>query len=377
MNKSDHICWLIIAVLSLCSCGGGKTASVSVGAGDTLRHASLLSVSRGDGFTRVDIADPWNSGRTLHTYILVPSGRELPARLPEGTVVRTPLRRAVVATSVHCGLLVSLGCDDGIRGVCDRRYINLRRITDGVDAGLIADCGSGLAPTVEKIIDIDADAIILSPFQNSGGYGKIENIGIPIIEAADYMETSALGRAEWMRFYGMLFGAEKQADSLFAAIEKRYNELADMARGSRVHRSVIVDRQNGSAWYVPGGRSVVGRMLADARADYPFADDTHSGGVPLPFESVLERASGSDVWIVRYNSTEDLTLTGMASDNAGYARFRAWRTGEVYGCNTARSTYYEDTPFRPDSLLRDLIIICHPDIAENLGQPKYFVRLKR
>lgn len=380
MNKSGHLCWLIIAVLSLCSCGGrGKTASSSAAAADTLHfsYAENISVIRCDGYSVVRLADPWNSGRTLHTYILVPADGELPDGLPEGTVVRTPLKRAVVATSVHCGLLTSLGCDGGIRGVCDKRYINLPQIMQGVDKGRIADCGSGLAPTVETIIDIDADAILLSPFQNSGGYGKLENIGIPIIEAADYMETSALGRAEWMRFYGMLFGAGERADSLFAAIEARYKALADKARGSHIRRSVLVDRQNGSAWYVPGGHSTIGRMLADARADYSFADDTHSGGVPLPFESVLGRAAESDVWIVRYNSADDMTLAAMKADNAGYARFKAWQTGEVYGCNTARSTYYEDTPFHPDRLLRDIIIICHPDIAASLGQPEYFVRLAR
>lgn len=366
----------LLAALALCSCGGKTNAATSRTATDTLRHASMLTVSRGDGFTRVDIADPWNAGSTLHTYLLVPSDRELPRDLPEGTVVRTPLRRAVIATSVHCGLLAAMGCLDGIRGVCDSRYINLPQIADGMRSGRIADCGSGLAPTVEKIIDIGADAILLSPFQNSGGYGKLERIGIPIIEAADYMETSALGRAEWMKFYGMLFGSEERADSMFTEVESRYNRLAHIAQLSSTRRSVIVDRLGGAAWYVPGGRSTIGGLLRDACADYPFADDTHSGSLPLPFESVLERAADCDVWIVRYNAEKDLTLADMKADNAGYTRFRAWQEGNVYGCNTARNTYYEDTPFRPDCLLRDLIIICHPELTSALGRPAYFVKLR-
>ena len=76
-----------------------------------------------------------------------------------------------------------------------------------------------------KIIDLHPDAIMLSPFENSGGYGRVEKLNIPIIECADYMETSALGRAEWMRFYGLLFGQAQKADSLFAEVEKNYNEL--------------------------------------------------------------------------------------------------------------------------------------------------------
>ena len=70
-----------------------------------------------------------------------------------------------------------------------------------------------MKPDIERIIDLRADAILLSPFENSGGYGRLEQIGVPIIECADYMETSALGRAEWMKFYGLLYGKEHEADS--------------------------------------------------------------------------------------------------------------------------------------------------------------------
>ena len=376
-NIAIGICRIIAAVLLFCSCGGrGKTAASSDCTTDSLSHSSLLKISRGDGFTRVDMADPWNSGRTLHTYLLIPADNDMPETLPQGTVVRTPLQRAVVATSVHCGLISSLGCIKSIAGVCDPQYINLPEITLGITRGSIADCGNGITPTVEKIIDIDADAILLSPFQNSGGYGKIEKTGIPIIEAADYMESSALGRAEWMKFYGMLFGAEERANNMFADIEQRYGELKIMAARAKERSSVLFDRQNGAAWYVPGGHSTIGGLLRDACADNPFADDRHSGSVALPFESVLERAAHCNVWMIRYNSPRDLTLADLKTDKDGYSRFVAWQTGIVYGCNTNHSTYYEDTPFNPDRLLRDLIIICHPSLADSLGQPEYFVRMK-
>ena len=74
---------------------------------------------------------------------------------------------------------------------------------------------------LSEIIDLNADAILLSPFENNGGYGRLEQIGVPIIECADYMERSALGRAEWMKFYGILFGREHETDSLFAVIKTK------------------------------------------------------------------------------------------------------------------------------------------------------------
>lgn len=376
-NRTISICWLFAAVLSLCSCSGrGKAAATSTDAADSLSHASLLKISRNNGFTRVDIADPWNSGSILHTYLLVPSDKDLPETLPHGTVVRTPLQRAVVGTSAHCSLISSLGKLSSIAGVCDPQYINLPEITRGIDNGTITDCGNGTNPTVEKIIDTDADAVLLSPFQNSGGYGKVEKIGIPIIEVADYMETSALGRAEWMKFYGMLFGEEERADSMFKEIERRYSELTAMASKANDRLSVLFDRQTGSVWYMPGGRSTIGGLLRDANANHPFSADKHSGSIPLPFESVLEHAAHCDVWMIRYGAPHDLTLADLKADKDGYSQFKAWQTGNVYGCNTNHSTFFEDTPFNPDKLLRDFIVICHPSLADSLGQPEYFVKMK-
>lgn len=386
MNNKTAILLVAAVVLLLCSCSGGSTTAAFSG-GDTVRmkYAERLTIVKHDGYTVAALADPWNSGRTLHTYILVPDTskpavvktvKQLAGDMKAGsggavTIVRTPLRRAVVTTAVHCGLIMSLGKGDAIRGVCDRKYIRNEWIRQQCTAGRIADCGNGITPTLEKIIDINADAIIISPFQNSGGYGRLDEWGNPIIEAADYMETSALGRAEWMKFYGMLFGAERMADSLFCEVERRYAELSQIARKSAVRKSVIIDKVSGPVWYVPGGRSTLGRLIADAGADYAFSADGSSGSLQLTFESVLTKAGNSDVWLVRYSSPSALTYRSLQSENNGYAMFKAFRERQVYGCNTATSNFYEDTPFRPDMLLRDIIIITHPDI-KHLGEPRYF-----
>ena len=380
---------LALLTISLVACNNGKsTAETAVGDTVRLKYAEHLEIVRyhsqqssadgkqptADGYTVVKLSDPWNLGKTLHTYILVPADTELPADLPKGTVVRTPLRRSVVATSVHCGLINSMGREDAIRGVCDVRYINLPSVVEGVKAKRIADCGSGLQPTLEAIIDLQPDAIFLSPFQNSGGYGRVEELDIPIVETADYMETSALGRAEWMRFYGMLFGAEHETDSIFNAVEQDYLSLKQQALSSASRPSMVMDKQTGSVWYVPAGQSTVGKVIVDANIGYPWADDKQSGSLPLPFETILEKAGTVDLWLFRYNAPNDMRLADLVQDNPGYAQFKAYKNGEVYGCNTDVSRFYEDTPFHPNLLLRDFIRIAHPDL--NLGAPVYFIKLQ-
>lgn len=107
-------------------------------------------------------------------------------------------------------------------------------------------------PDIEKVIDMHPDGILLSPYENSGGYGRIEKLNIPILECADYMETSALGRAEWVRFYGLLFGKEAEADSLFAGVEEAYLSLRNQVKDITPKPTVITELKTGGTWYVPG-----------------------------------------------------------------------------------------------------------------------------
>ena len=188
------------------------------------------------------------------------------------------------------------------------------------------------------------------------------------------METSALGRAEWMRFYGLLFGVASEADSLFAEVDSCYGRLKKRAALSSVSLSIVSELKSGSAWYVPGGRSTIGRLFNDACGRYVFSEDKHSGSIPLAFESVFDKAGDADVWTIKYNRDRDMTYADLKADYMGYTGFKAFKTRNIYGCNTAKVPFYEETPFRPDYLLADLIQILHPEIGD-LGGLRYFCKL--
>ena len=351
------VIFIVLAVL-LSSCGGQMKSSADGGDTVSFRYAQLLTLVRHQGYTTATISHPWRQNAVLHQYVLVPADSALPETLPEGTLIRTPLRRSVVFTTVHCSLLSMLHREASVAGVADLKYIKAPYIQDGVQKGRIMDCGDGMSPVIEKIIDLHPDALLLSPFENSGGYGQLEEIDIPIVECAEYMEPSPLGRAEWVRFYGLLYGCEHEADSLFALVDSSYNAI-------RHQTSTLLDKITGSVWYVPGGQSTIGRMLVDAGAQYPWSDDAHSGSVALPFETVLERAGESDVWLLRYSGQQPLTRLQLLSEHRGYNQFRAFRENRVYGCNVEQSLFYEESPFRPDLLLADFIRILYPDVLPN------------
>ena len=332
-----------VASLLLFSCGNATRQGGRQGDTLSLHHARLLTVvEQGHGLQAI-VADPWQQGHVLQR-------NDTPGAL----------RRVVVFTAAHCQLLVSLGLADRIVGVCDLRYMLVPEIRQRVKAGRIVDCGDAMSPDLEKIIDLHPDAIIVSPFEGSGGFGKLEQLGIPIIQAADYMEPSALGRAEWMRYYGRLFGEGARADSLFHVVDSTYRHLKAYAAKLPLGRSILTERKTGATWYTPGGRSTMATIISDAHGRYAFAGDTHSGSLALSVEQIIDKAGESDVWAFKYNGSAMMTRDDLLREYHGYKALKAFRTGTIYECNTSVVPYFDETPFRPDYLLREMIQLLHP-----------------
>lgn len=392
------------AALLMAACQGGKTAAADAEAGDTLemKYAKLLTiVKHGDGEENSDeaedidyqyaeaiIANPWKAGTMLHRYILIPKGEEgdrtvamLARRHSTGArcttdTVRTPVESNLVFTAPHCQLLTELGCQNAITGVCDKDYINIpdiksRAQADAKVAHPIMDCGSSMQPDIERIIALHPEALLISPFENSGGYGKLDKLRIPVIETADYMETSPLGRAEWIKLYGLLLGSSK-ADSLFSAIEKEYLQLKAEAAKLPLGLSILTERKTGNVWYVPGGKSTMGILLRDAHARYIFADDTHSGSLSMSPEQIIAKGNQVDVWAFKYFGGNALTKQDLLAEYQGYQALKAFQTGTVYETDTSCEPYFELTSFHPEILLREFIILSHPEAGDKFGKLRFY-----
>ena len=367
MKQCIHLTICLLTVLATLSCTGGGTVSF-FSDGDTIpfKYAQNITMVRYGDVIKVELANPWGKG-LLATYLLTDTPNALSSSKVEGKgtaqVVSIPLRNALVFTSVHCGLLCELGKEDCIGGVCEKQYIH------GLTKDVI-DCGNGMSPNQERIIQLHPDAMLVSPFESNTGNEKLGQLGIPIIECAEYMEPTALGRAEWMKFYGILVGKEAEANALFEALEARYDSLKALIHNPPSRPRIISETLYGNIWYQPGVNSPIGQIYADAGAMTAFPDYTQSGSVPLSAEQVYAQAHDAEVWLVRYDAKEPKTLAQLAAEADIYARFEAFRKHNVWGCNVETTYFYERSPFHPDRLLSDVIQICHPEL--HLQEPMHF-----
>lgn len=372
MNLKTYFLIFAVALFAVGCSTGGKQSHSSSNKADTesvITEAQGIEIERHGSYTIVKVKDPWNEGELLQTYVLVPRNAKMPTGLPEGTVIRTPLIRTVVYSSVHGGVINELGELESIDGVCDAEYFNMPEVTRGLKEGTIANMGSSQSPSVEMIVELAPDAIILSPFQNAG-YGVLSNMKIPLIECADYMEATPLGRAEWIKFFGELYGKTAIADSIYNVVATRYNELKDKVADVEKRPKVFSEMLYSGVWYVPGGKSYMACMFNDAGADYPWADDTNSGSLQLDFAQVLEKAGDADYWLIK--PMRSMSYKTLGAENSLYKQFKAFKKKHVYQCVTSNTTYFQDFPFHPDVLLADLVAIFHPELAEGY-ETKYYV----
>ena len=377
LKKTKNCVFFFIILLSiLTSCQNGKGNKLALEAGDTIpiKYAQYLTMMKHDGFTEVTLQNPWKADKMLHRYILIPKGDEGDKvasqfkRNAHTDVVRTPVDNSIIFTAPHCELMYELGCPEVIKGVCDFDYINIPDLHERE----IVDCGSSMQPMMEKIMDCKPEAMLISPFENTG-YGKLEKLNIPIIETADYMETSPLGRAEWIKFYGAIFGREHQADSLFASIDSTYQALKAKARKLPKGHSILTERKTGSVWYTPGGKSTIGILIADANAAYAFANDKHNGSLALSPEQILDKAKDMEIWAFKYIGRVPLTRADLLQEYQGYASLEAFKTGDIYECNTGVVPYFEQTSFHPEYLLREFMQLTHPEM--DLGGLRYYKKM--
>lgn len=359
----------------LCSCTGENTQREHGGDTIPMKYAENIMIVKYSHYTLVDIKNPWKKGERLHRYIILNDKRKVsPLDYPQGTIIGKPLTRSVVFGTAHASLFLMLNAELQMAGVCDLKYMLLPPIHSAVKKGIVVDCGDGMMPDIEKIVSVKADGLFVSPFENSGGYGLLDKLDIPIIECADYMEKSALGRAEWMKFYGLLLGREAEADSLFRIVETSYMRCKKEMEKSRDIPLILTEKKNGNTWYVPGGKSTIATMLKDAGSKYCFESTLQSGSIPLNVEVVLEKASEADYWLFTYNSTKEYSSVDLLSEYEGYRMIKAFKKKNVWICNTAKVPYFEEVPFRPDYLLADYAILFHQ--VRGINKPRYFKLLK-
>lgn len=347
------------------SCSHNEKAEVTKDEG-----AKYLKVEPRGGYTRIEIANPWQKGELLGAYNLVHRDSVVPEGMPDGQLIRIPIESAVAYSSVHAEGLREMNAESTIRGVTGAGYFTQPEMLRRIEAGNVQSLGSAESPDIERMLMLKPDAVLLNVYQGAE-MGGVERSGLPIIKMVDNMEDSPLGKAEWIRLYGALTGQLEMADSIYNAVKKVYGQLSEKALKSHEKPRVMTENMYQGVWYVSGGQSYQARLIADASGDYLWKDDSHNGSLNLTFEEVLERAHDADVWLMRLFG-QDITKRSLSAENERYAMFRPYKEQNIFYCNTAVNDIFALSAFHPEVLLSEYVAIFHPELGV---KSKYFKRI--
>lgn len=308
-------------------------------------------------------------------YALVPRGSN-PTNIPEGyTAIEVPIHSTICMTALQLSNFTVLDAHDIVKGITGTKNLYNEDILQRVKDGRIVKIGMEGNFDTELIMAANPDVIFISPFKR-GGYEAIRETGIKLVPHLGYKELDPLGQAEWIKFIGMFIGKEKEANRIFAGIEKRYNDIKSQAANATTRPTVFSGEMHDGNWYAVGGKSYLAQLFEDAGADYILKNDRHTGGVYIEFEKMYADAANADYWRILNSYPGDFSYDALKASDARNVDFKAFKEKHVIYCNMQQTPFYEISPVEPDVVLKDLFAIFHPDLVEPNYQPVFYRLLK-
>ena len=368
-----------ILLIFLCACVSPDQQSIrnnEVGKIQVnLKYAKRFEVWKKDEMVEVSV----NSGSGSHqpeTYLLIPAGSSNMANIA-GNTIKVPVKNLVVTSTSHIPFLSMLGVSEYLAGFPNTKYVSSATVRERIEMGLVKDVGTVNGLNFESLISLQPELVVsYASGADRTQLDQLNQSGIPYVLLQDFMEETPLGRAEWIKFMGLLTGRSAQADSVFDYIEKNYLDLKGLTDGLQEKPTVFSGILYGDTWFAPGADSFAAKFIEHAGGDYTWKDLNGSGSAELSLEAVFDRNMDTEFWI---GAGQYTSKTALAEADTRYSNFRAFQTDHVYNYHgsigpTGGFEYFELGGARPDLVLSDLIKILHSDLLPEY-QPYFYKKL--
>ena len=354
----------------LFACKKNETSEVAKieTAKNSIEYASGLSIVKYGAYSVVTVFNPWPNANKDFKYILKEKGAKVPDSLRNYTTIQVPLESVVVTSTTNIPFLEMLEVENKLVGFPHTDYISSEKTRALIDKGSVKNVGQNEKLNIEQLIELSPDLIVTFGVDNNNPMlDNLKKSGLNVLIQGDWMEQSPLGKAEWIKLYGALFGKEEKAKELFDKIVQSYDQAKKLAAEKTASSTVLYGSMYEDVWYVAKGNSWVAEFMKDAHANYLWADLKGTGSEGLSFEKVLDKAKTANVWIA---SGSFKSLDELQKANPHYSEFDAFTNKNVYSFEgklgaTGGTVYYELAPSRPDLVLKDYIKIFHPDLMSS------------
>ena len=333
-----------------------------------IKYAKGFDIVNENGTKKLIIKNAFQNSNQVFEYEIIKKNnyQNLKSNLKD---IHVPIEEIVVTSTTHIPMVELFNEETSIVGFPFSQYVSSAKTRHLIDRGNIKEIGNTNDINTEILLDLQPEFVVGYAVSSANKtYNILEKAGIPVIYNADWLEETPLGRAEWIKFFGVLFDKERQADSIFNAIETDYLEAKKLALKADNKPTVLSGAiMSKDIWSLPAGESFVAKFLQDANVNYLWKETKGKGSLSLSFESVFDKGNLAELWIAPgYFSSKEQLL----SSNKLYQKFESFQQNNIYTPSTKKGKtggviYYELASTRPDLVLKDLIKIAHPRLLPN------------
>jgi iron complex transport system substrate-binding protein len=369
----------IFTLTLLAGCAGG-----GVPFDHTLFSEVIYSPTHATGFeirgceegnsTLIVVKNPWQGADDVEQMLLIDRDGTFNTSGTDIQRIDHDAKRIICMSSSYVAMLSTIGKQEAIAGVSGINFISDKYVVANSDK--IGDVGYDNNINYEMVVALNPDLILLYGVMGASGMeSKLRELGIPYLYLGEYVESSPLGKAEWMVAVGEITGGRDKAVEIFSTISERYTALAtEVSLAAKERKQVMLNTPYRDSWFIPSEQNYIARIIRDAGGEPFTIAGTGNSSQPIDIEQAYIWASEADVWL---NVGACNSLEELIRQNPKFADVKAVREKRVYNNNARQTTqggsdFWESGVVRPDVILQDLVTI----LQGNEGELYYYKQLK-
>ena len=369
----------IFTLILLAGCAGG-----GVPFDHTLFSEVIYSPTHATGFeirgceegnsTLIVVKNPWQGADDVEQMLLIDRDGTFNTSGTDIQRIDHDAKRIICMSSSYVAMLSTIGKQEAIAGVSGINFISDKYVVANSDK--IGDVGYDNNINYEMVVALNPDLVLLYGVMGASGMeSKLRELGIPYLYLGEYVESSPLGKAEWMVAVGEITGARDKAVEIFSTISERYTALAtEVSLAAKERKQVMLNTPYRDSWFIPSEQNYIARIIRDAGGEPFTIAGTGNSSQPIDIEQAYIWASEADVWL---NVGACNSLEELIRQNPKFADVKAVRKKRVYNNNARQTTqggsdFWESGVVRPDVILQDLVTI----LQGNEGELYYYKQLK-
>lgn len=368
MKKFTALITAIMMVFVFTGCGGNSGSSGEEGGAPEisgLTFESEMQLERATGFSvyhyegGYDLIDIHEGDK----FLLVPEGEDVPENIPEGIIVlQKPVDRIYLAATATMAMFCSMGALDHIRmSSIKENDWSFDEPREAMEKGEIIYAGRYSTPDYETLFDEECDLAVESTmiYHTPEVKEMIEKLDVPVLVDRSSYEEDPMGRAEWIKLYGVLTDHQEEADAFFNEQMEKLKALDDFENTEKTVAFFYITSDNKvvvrkSTDYVP-------KMIEIAGARYAFSDlddDSDRTSVDMSVETFYDTAVDADYII--YNGSIDGSVKTMEDLLAKDPIMKELKAVKDDKCWVTGDSMYQRT-----DIVADMILDFHKALTED------------